>query len=118
MQEVEGTQTEFKEFTDLETQADAFVKAVAAFANASGGKLILGITDKDHRVVGIDHRLTSAGSRSPEDLFQERLFGAIRKRLRGGQPETDLRFERLITEGEEAPERTVCVRYEFRHQEQ
>jgi Putative DNA-binding domain len=109
MQEVEGSQTEFKELSDLERQADKFAKAVAAFANASGGKLILGIADKDHRVVGIDHAFAVGGSRSAQDLFQEKLLGAMRKRLRGGHLEAEVRFERLASDDVERSARTICV---------
>ncbi|MBX9586024.1 MAG: putative DNA binding domain-containing protein [Gammaproteobacteria bacterium] len=45
------------EFKENATSADRIIKTVIAFANTAGGKIIIGVKDKDHSVVGINNIL-------------------------------------------------------------
>ena len=40
----------------LPERSDKYLKSVVAFANTSGGKIIIGIDDKEKRVVGVDEK--------------------------------------------------------------
>lgn len=39
---------------ELPSKSDKYIKSLVAFANTSGGKLIIGIEDDDHEVIGVD----------------------------------------------------------------
>ena len=39
----------------LPDKSEKYMKTVIAFANTQGGKLIIGIDDKTHRVVGVEN---------------------------------------------------------------
>ena len=53
----------------LPEQSEKYVKSIIAFANTQGGKLLIGVDDKTHKVVGVD----------AESLFQtmDRIANAI-----------------------------------------
>ena len=38
----------------LPEQSEKYVKSIIAFANTQGGKLLIGVDDKTHKVVGVD----------------------------------------------------------------
>ena len=40
----------------LPEKSDKYLKSVVAFANTSGGKIIIGIDDKEKKVVGVDEK--------------------------------------------------------------
>lgn len=50
----EGKVLEFKENAK---SADRIIKTVIAFANTAGGKVIIGVKDKDHSIVGVNNVL-------------------------------------------------------------
>ena len=39
---------------ELPSKSDKYIKSLVAFANTSGGKLVIGIEDDDHEVIGVD----------------------------------------------------------------
>lgn len=39
---------------ELPSRSDKYIKSLVAFANTSGGKLVIGIEDDDHEVIGVD----------------------------------------------------------------
>ena len=39
---------------ELPSKSDKYIKSLVAFANTSGGKLVIGIGDDDHEVIGVD----------------------------------------------------------------
>ena len=39
---------------DIPDKSEKYMKTVVAFANGSGGKIVFGIEDRTHEVVGID----------------------------------------------------------------
>lgn len=40
----------------LPEKSDKYLKSVVAFANTSGGKIIIGIDDKEKKIVGVDEK--------------------------------------------------------------
>jgi ATP-dependent DNA helicase RecG len=60
----EGKTLEFKENTK---SLASIIKAVVAFANTSGGNIVIGVEDKDKKIVGVENPL----------LEEERLASAI-----------------------------------------
>ncbi|MCM1362550.1 MAG: putative DNA binding domain-containing protein [Clostridiales bacterium] len=39
---------------ELPSKSDKYIKSLVAFANTSGGKLVIGIEDENHEVIGVD----------------------------------------------------------------
>ena len=39
---------------ELLSKSDKYIKSLVAFANTSGGKLVIGIEDENHEVIGVD----------------------------------------------------------------
>lgn len=46
----ESANTEFK--VEVPKKSEKYIKSVVAFANTAGGKIILGVDDKTHEIVG------------------------------------------------------------------
>ena len=60
---------------------DAVLKTVAAFANASGGTLLIGVQDRTGVVTGLQSDYRLLGKRQDWDTFQNQLSGHLRNRL-------------------------------------
>ena len=39
----------------LPTKSEKYMKSIVAFANTQGGKLIIGVDDKTHEVIGVNN---------------------------------------------------------------
>lgn len=48
----ENKKIEYKR--ELPSKSDKYIKSLVAFANTSGGKLVIGIEDENHEVIGVD----------------------------------------------------------------
>lgn len=48
----ESTNIEFK--LEVPKKSEKYMKSVVAFANTAGGKIVIGIDDESHQVVGVD----------------------------------------------------------------
>lgn len=48
----ESANTEFK--VEVPKKSEKYIKSVVAFANTAGGKIILGVDDKTHEIVGVE----------------------------------------------------------------
>ena len=48
----ESTNMEFK--VEIPQKSEKYIKTVVAFANTSGGKIIIGVDDSTHEIVGVD----------------------------------------------------------------
>ncbi len=48
----ENSNLEFK--VEIPQKSEKYIKTIVAFANTSGGKIIIGIDDKTHNIVGVD----------------------------------------------------------------
>ena len=48
----ETTNIEFK--VEVPKKSEKYIKSVIAFANTAGGKIIIGVDDETHEVVGVD----------------------------------------------------------------
>ncbi|APT75144.1 hypothetical protein LN42_01080 [Marinitoga sp. 1137] len=71
----ENKKLEFKE--KLSGNYNSFLKTVVAFANGSGGKIIFGIKDKTHEIIGIDDEEIFDLSDKISNLISEKCFPAI-----------------------------------------
>ena len=43
----------------LPEKSDKYLKSVVAFANTSGGKIVIGIEDREKKIVGVDEKCVS-----------------------------------------------------------
>ncbi len=48
----ESANIEFK--VELPKKGEKYIKSIVAFANTAGGKIIIGVDDETHRIVGVD----------------------------------------------------------------
>ena len=48
----ESSNIEFK--VEVPKKSEKYIKSVVAFANTAGGKIIIGVDDKSHEIVGVD----------------------------------------------------------------
>ena len=48
----ESTNIEFK--VEVPKKSERYIKSVIAFANTAGGKIIIGVDDETHEIVGVD----------------------------------------------------------------
>lgn len=48
----ESANTEFK--VEVPKKSEKYIKSVVAFANTAGGKIIIGVDDKTHEIVGVE----------------------------------------------------------------
>ncbi len=48
----ETANIEFK--VEVPKKSEKYIKSVVAFANTSGGKIIIGIDDKTHEIIGVN----------------------------------------------------------------
>lgn len=51
---MEATYLDYKESLEV-TKPKSWLKSVAAFANTKGGHIIFGVTDKEHKFIGLDN---------------------------------------------------------------
>ena len=64
----------------LPDKSEKYVKTIVAFANTQGGKLIVGVDDKNHQVIGVENdilfqtmdAIATAVSDNMVDFFQPR----------------------------------------------
>lgn len=76
IQEGEGTTLEFKENINSE---NGILSTIIAFANTSGGRILVGIQDKTHHVIGIEdpHKISEALASKIHDTIQPRILPNI-----------------------------------------
>ncbi|MBO5057157.1 MAG: ATP-binding protein [Lachnospiraceae bacterium] len=48
----ESANIEFK--VEVPKRSERYIKSIAAFANISGGKIVIGIDDESHEIVGVN----------------------------------------------------------------
>ena len=48
----ESTNIEFKR--EVPKKSEKYIKSVIAFANTAGGKIVIGVDDETHEIVGVD----------------------------------------------------------------
>ena len=48
----ESANIEFK--VEVPKKSEKYIKSVIAFANTAGGKIIIGVDDKTHEIIGVD----------------------------------------------------------------
>ena len=48
----ESTNIEFKR--EVPKKSEKYIKSVVAFANTAGGKIVIGVDDETHEIVGVD----------------------------------------------------------------
>ncbi len=72
----EGTTLEFKENLNSEQR---IIETIIGFANASGGRIIVGVSDKDRHVVGIDnpHHISEMIASKIHDSIEPRILPNI-----------------------------------------
>jgi hypothetical protein len=85
----EGQEIEFKEFVDIPRFKEAFrdrskfhqvLQTVAAFANAQGGTLFIGVAN-DCEIVGISESVAEWAGAAPEAATVDKYLGALRTRV-------------------------------------
>lgn len=54
LKEIESGESKTLEFKQsLPARSEKYVKTLVAFANSAGGKLVIGVGDKDHETIGV-----------------------------------------------------------------
>ena len=48
----ESAYIEFK--VEIPKKSEKYIKSVIAFANTAGGKIVIGVDDESHKIVGVD----------------------------------------------------------------
>ncbi len=72
----EGTTLEFKENTNSN---DKIIHTIIAFANTSGGRILIGISDKERRIIGLDnpHQISEMLAGVIHDSIEPRILPNI-----------------------------------------
>ena len=65
----ESKNIEYK--VSLPDKSEKYMKTIVAFANTQGGKLIVGVDDKTHQIVGVENNVLF---QLLDGLFSMRLF--------------------------------------------
>ncbi|MBO0929442.1 RNA-binding domain-containing protein [Fibrella aquatilis] len=99
----EGTQLEFKQTL---SSAYRIARTLAAFANTSGGTLVIGVTD-DKKVIGVSSETAEVETleRATDELIEPALMVSYETRRHDGKtvllvrvPESDEKPHRVLTE--------------------
>lgn len=75
----ESINLEFK--VELPKKTEKYIKTVIAFANTSGGKIVIGVDDKSHEIVGVDKnsvfKIMDSISNAISDMCYPQIFPNI-----------------------------------------
>lgn len=76
----ESVNMEFK--SEVPAKSEKYIKSVVAFANTAGGKIIIGIDDKTHDIVGVDKdevfKIMNSITNTISDMCYPQIFPNIR----------------------------------------
>ena len=79
----ESKNIEYK--VSLPDKSEKYMKTIVAFANTQGGKLIVGVDDKTHQIVGVENDvlfqlmdgIANAVSDSPENIVSSTILSLL-----------------------------------------
>ncbi len=96
----EGPTIEFKPFIDpKDSKLDEVIRTVAAFANAGGGKIFLGISD-GCELIGIEEGLGKWAKSEANEMSCEQYLGIIKGKVRDQiSKHVDINFNQLVVGG-------------------
>lgn len=82
LQEIEHGETETLEFKrDFPSKDSKLMKTVAAFSNGKGGKIVFGVDDETHEIIGIENDKVFKFMDSLANMISETIYPQINPRI-------------------------------------
>lgn len=82
LQEIEHGETEFLEFKrDFPSKDSKLMKTVAAFSNGKGGKIVFGVDDETHEIIGIENDKVLKFMDSLANMISETIYPQVNPRI-------------------------------------
>ncbi|MBR1912202.1 MAG: putative DNA binding domain-containing protein [Treponema sp.] len=82
LQEIEHGETEFLEFKrDFPSKDSKLMKTIAAFSNGKGGKIVFGVDDETHEIIGIENDKVFKFMDSLANMISETIYPQVTPRI-------------------------------------